>query len=412
MTRKSYARTVTLLCAMTYFISYLTRINYASLISAIKDARGITEIAASAVITGSSVTYGVGQLVSGYLGDKIKPVRLIFIGLLVTVAMNILLPLCPNVTLMTVVWCINGLAQAFMWPPMVKYLTDVLDRGEYSSACVKVSWGSYVGTIAVYLFSPLCLALFHKWEYMFFISGGLGLIAAFVWLYASQKLQKMSFKKAEEVIVNEKKDYIQKSKMPVNTSVICIIAFTMIAIALQGFLRDGITTWMPTYVKSTYNLNNAVSILTGVVLPLYSIGFTQLTSWLYTKKIKNEHTCAAAIYALAMVSSIVLGLFYKSGAVVSVVLSALVTGCMHAINILLICMAAARFEKYGNVSFMSGLFNSCTYIGSALSGFGMAAVATAFGWKTTIFSWATVAGAGCLICLLISKSWRKFISNN
>ena len=63
--------------------------------------------------------------------------------------MNILLPLCPNVTLMTVVWCINGLAQAFMWPPMVKYLTQVLDREEYSSACVKVSCGELSGTIGI-----------------------------------------------------------------------------------------------------------------------------------------------------------------------------------------------------------------------------------------------------------------------
>lgn len=412
MTKKSYARVVVLLCAVTYFISYLTRINYASLISAIKDARAITDVAASAVVTGSSVTYGIGQLISGYLGDKIKPVKLIFIGLLVTVLMNILLPLCPNVTLMTVVWCINGLAQAFMWPPMVKYLTQVLDREEYSSACVKVSWGSYVGIIAVYLFSPLCLMAFHKWEYMFFISAGLGLIVAFVWLYASQKLQKMSFKKADEPIVSTKTDEVPKTKMPVNSGIVFMIAFTMIAIVLQGILRDGITTWMPTYVKNTYGLSNEISILTGVVLPLYSIGFTQFTTWIYLKKIKNEHTCAALIFALATVSSVVLGIFYSSGAVVSVALSALVTGCMHAVNLVLICMIPARFEKYGNVSFMSGLLNSCTYVGSALSGFGMAAVATAFGWRATIFSWAIVAGAGALICFLMCRRWGKFISNN
>ena len=306
----------------------------------------------------------------------------------------------------------DGLAQAFMWPPMVKYLTQVLDREEYSSACVKVSWGSYVGIIAVYLFSPLCLMAFHKWEYMFFISAGLGLIVAFVWLYASQKLQKMSFKKADEPIVSAKTDEVPKTKMPVNSGMVFMIAFTMIAIVLQGILRDGITTWMPTYVKNTYGLSNEISILTGVVLPLYSIGFTQFTTWIYLKKIKNEHTCAALIFALATVSSVVLGIFYSSGAVVSVALSALVTGCMHAVNLVLICMIPARFEKYGNVSFMSGLLNSCTYVGSALSGFGMAAVATAFGWRATIFSWAIVAGAGALVCFLMCRRWGKFISNN
>ena len=62
---------------------------------------------------------------------------------------------------------------------------------------------------------------------------------------------------------------------------------------------------------------------------------------------------------------------------VSVALSALVTGCMHAVNLVLICMIPARFEKYGIVVYV-GLLNSCTYVGKRFVRFrGMAAVAIA-----------------------------------
>ena len=67
-------------------------------------------------------------------------------------------------------------------------------------------------------------------------------------------------------------------------------------------------------LRKKYNgLSNEISILTGVVLPLYSIGFTQFTTWISLKKSKRAYLCSAD-FALATVSSVVLGIFYSSGA--------------------------------------------------------------------------------------------------
>ena len=43
-------------------------------------------------LTGSFITYGTGQIISGVLGDRISPKKLVSRGLLVTVLMNVLLP--------------------------------------------------------------------------------------------------------------------------------------------------------------------------------------------------------------------------------------------------------------------------------------------------------------------------------
>ena len=53
----------------------------------------------------------------------------------------------------------------------------------------------------------------------------------------------------------------------------------MIAIVMQGMLRDGVTTWMPSYISETYNLSNAIAILTGVVLPVFSNGSLLTDYW-------------------------------------------------------------------------------------------------------------------------------------
>ena len=66
-------------------------------------------------------------------------------------------------------------------------------------------------------------------------------------------------------------------------------------------------------------------------------------------------------------------------AVASIVCMAVITGCAHAINFLLICHVPSYFAPYGCVSSVSGLINSCTYIGSAISTYGIALISDAYG---------------------------------
>ena len=60
-------------CVAAYFVSYITRINYGTVLLEIVNSEGITKMSASMAVTGSFVTYGIGQLISGWLGDRIKP---------------------------------------------------------------------------------------------------------------------------------------------------------------------------------------------------------------------------------------------------------------------------------------------------------------------------------------------------
>lgn len=95
-------------------ISYMTRINFGAVISEMVLDTGYTRAALAAAITCSSVTYGFGQLISGFCGDRFRPKLLFFCGLITTGIVSFCIPLCTSPVLMTVFWGINGLAQAFM----------------------------------------------------------------------------------------------------------------------------------------------------------------------------------------------------------------------------------------------------------------------------------------------------------
>ena len=394
-----------MLCSLIYFISYTTRINYAAVLLEIVKTQNITKAAASMALTASAVTYGAGQLISGFLGDKIKPKYLIFTGIITASLMNMLIFFAKNPTSMTVIWGINGFAQAMLWPPLVRTLTDMLTASDYKKASVTVSIASSVATIAIYFIAPLFIT-FLNWRSLFLATSLCGFITSFIWI------------KGFNILYKRREDYkpenfsfgkLENEKKKISGKVYVFLMFVMLAIAMQGILRDGITNWMPTYISETFNLGSAISILTGIILPLFSIASYKTASFINRKLIKNELTCATVIFLTGMVSAFILYINTSYNAILSVILSAIITGAMHGVNLMLITMLPPYFAKYGKVSFVSGILNSCTYIGSALSTYGVAVQADNIGWNITLLSWGIAAAAGTAFCAVCIPK-KKLIS--
>lgn len=423
------------LCTVCYFISYVTRINYGAVILEIERAEGISKMAASMAVTGSFITYGAGQLISGWMGDHMKPALLIFSGLLVSGLMNVLVPVCARPELILVFWCINGFAQALMWPPMVKIMSAYLNEEQYKKGCVRVTWGSSVGTIAVYLLAPVCI-MWKGWKSLFFLCACAAFCFAFVWLRGITALErrfgrgpvwaggksasgekesggpeKNGFgpltEKGREAQAPEDKDGRGAGRVSLwKQGTAVLLAAIMLAIVMQGTLRDGITTWMPSYVSETYGLDSSSSILSGVLLPIFSIICLELTSILNRKLIRNELACAGAVFGAGFCGALLLALLPSFRAGLSIFLAALITGCMYGVNVILVSMIPPYFKKSGNVSTVSGLLNSCTYVGSAVSSYGIAFLAQQSGWQRVIWLWAGAAFLGTGICLGCARRWK------
>ena len=385
------------LCCLVYFTSYLTRIDYAAVLVEIIADLNITKSAASIAVTGSFITYGLGQLVSGYLGDKISPRILIAGGLCCTSANNLLMSVLPNITVMTVFWCFNGFFQAMLWPPLVRIMAENLDEATYSSASVSVSAAASVATIAVYLLSPLVILL-SGWKLVFLICGAAGFITVLLWLTGTRNLSSGKAKPTGNTSAGS-----VSSKVLARSGIFII----MIGIILQGILRDGISTWMPTYISEVFDLGTSVSILTAVILPIFSIMSVSIGSALQ-KKIGNEVKTAAILYGVSAVSALIIIPFFSSSMILSALMMAVITGAMHGVNLMLISRLPVHFRKYGKVSTISGVLNACTYVGSALSTYGFAHLSEAFGWYFIIISWAVIAGLGTAVCAFCIRRWEKF----
>ena len=175
-------KTLIALCCIVYFTSYITRHNYAAALAEIVLDMNITKSQGSFAMTGMFITYGLGQLISGFLGDKCKPHKIIFGGLLATALCNMGITFLHSPISMTVLWCINGVAQAMLWPPLVRIMAENLSESYYRKACVYVAIASSIGSISVYLFVPICIIL-SGWRLSFFIPAIISITVSLIWLF-------------------------------------------------------------------------------------------------------------------------------------------------------------------------------------------------------------------------------------
>ena len=383
------------LFAVAYFVSYLTRVNYSAVISEMELATGMSKSMLSMALTGSFFTYGAGQVVSGIMGDRISPKKLLLGGLLLSSVMNILLPLCSNAYQMLAVWCVNGFAQAFMWPPLVKLMTVCLPEEQYQRSVVRASYGCSLGTVAVYLLSPAIISAFC-WRGVFFASAVCGLSMVVVWWLLCPET-------APVIKADTPKAEAAGRKLLFCPTMLGI----MVAITLHGMLKDGVSTWMPSYISETYHVGNLIAILTGVVMPVFSVLSVEVASRVYRRFFKNPVACAASVFAVSIGCSLLLALFSNANPALSVVLSALLTGSMHGVNLMLISTIPPFFKKYNAVSTASGVLNACTYIGSAVSAYGIAVVSENYSWQVTLWLWLGIAVTAGVLCLLCMGPFRK-----
>ena len=395
MTNRTQQQTTALiwLFAMTYMVSYMTRINFGAVVSEMVLDLGWSRSLLAAALTGSFITYGAGQVVSGICGDRFSPKKLVACGLTVTIAMNLLIPLCRGPVSMVAVWSVNGFAQAFLWPPMVRLMTALFSGEDYDRAVVRVSWGSSFGTILIYLLAPAVITL-TGWRGVFVLSALCGAGILLIWTRCCPETAwETSVKRAGEAG---------------GSRIFSPLMFgIMTAVMLQGMLRDGVTTWMPSYIAETYDLSNEIAILTGVLLPLFSILCFQAASKLYRRKFRNPLACAGVIFGCGAGAAMLLLLLSGKTPALSVLFSAVLTGAMHGVNLLLVSMIPPFFKKYGNVATVSGVINSCTYVGSAVSTYGIAVLSETMGWGTTLLLWVLIAFTGTTVCLLMVKPWNK-----
>ncbi len=396
--------------AAVYFTSYCMRVNLAVMLVKICSEMQVEKSALAIVITGLTIAYGTGQVISGFLGDRIKPRHLIPAGLALAVLCNVSIFFASTIPAMTVIWSVNGFAHALLWPPIVRLMSMHLSAEDYSFAAVRVNQGSSIATIALYLLCPLLLG-FMEWRTIMLLCAAWGAVMIILWFILYPRI----FTEPDAPVQKIENSTLETTPkaLPIPLYIFGAVALIMPGIMMQGMLRDGVTNWMPSFLLETFGLSEENSIVSTVILAIFTMISYSAFSALQKRFFKNEVTCACAIFAgsaLVCGALFLVNVLLPTAALVpSLIFMALTVAAMHGVNLMLIAIVPRRFAVFGKVSTYSGILNACTYVGAALSTWGFAALAETFDWNVTILTWIAISLIGAVLCFFAARIWQRHL---
>ena len=151
---------------LVYAASYFIRTCYAASIASIV-GEGIYDKGEVGLIgTAFFICYGVGQLISGLIGDKVNPFAMIIFGSMAGAISCFSMAFADNLALLLIIWALNGFFQSMLWSPILRIFSQTIDKSLQKKAILNISLSLPIGTICAYLISTFIIK-YSKWQYVF-----------------------------------------------------------------------------------------------------------------------------------------------------------------------------------------------------------------------------------------------------
>lgn len=389
---------------LVYFSSYLGRLNYSSAMSSIMVDGILTRSQAGAISMAYFFAYGIGQLCNGILGDRRKPENMVFFGLSGAGVVNCLMGFAGRFPEMIMLWGINGYLQSMIWPPLIRIFAERYTEDRKMKYIVNIASSMAIGTLMSYFLSAGTMKLWG-WKAVFFTAAGVMLPLAILWIFGFRWINRVSGN-AEGIsgegttVIAEKQTKTVHEKECVSFAYLLKISgllMILFPVWIHGMLKDGVTQWVPTYICDSYDVSASFSVIMTMILPVINLSGAYLARFVQKRRPDREMENSAIFFAVATIALAGLLLLNGVNAILSILLFAVITSSMLAVNTLYISMIPMHFESLGRVSTVSGFLNAMAYIGSAVSTFTIGVMVEKNGWSMTIMGWILLTAAALVI---------------
>ena len=413
------------LCWLVYFASYIGRLNYSSAMPAMIGGSVITASQAGFISMVYFFAYGAGQCFNGMLADRLHPGKMIFAGLFISGLLNLAMGFLSGFGLMALFWCANGYTQAMIWPPIMRIFAKMMTEERKVKYCVHITSTMAVGTLASYLLSAAMIAA-AGWRFVFYAAAVCMCAAALVFWRGFAKVEAYSTEnegaenegaeKLGDVVEYEEKteskgvdgcrnaaEHTDTGSMPlIKLLTASGLLFLLIPVVVHGVLKDGVTSWVPTYISETFMASPTLSILVTTMLPIINLTGAYAAQFMYRRFFQKQEVKTASFFFLIATGALVpLWRFSAVNMFLTAGLLSVITASMMAVNTLFVNLLPLRFEKEGRVSTVSGFLNAMAYLGCAISTYGIGVLVQHVGWQVTIFGWLAITAAAMAVCFAL-----------
>ncbi|MBP8855257.1 MAG: MFS transporter [Oscillospiraceae bacterium] len=353
----SKQKSIFAVCWITYVLAYLCRVNFSSAMLKISQSMQVTSSQLGAIGSAFFTVYALGQLVNGYIGDRISPYKFVTIAIVGTGILNLAVSMTNSYWVLFVLWTVNGYFQSMLWGPLMRILSQHFDR----SQTVHISTGMSTSMVVGYITSWAVFGrafLYRPWQTYFLIPALMALTAGALWIISSAERTRATAAKPKPVAMPAAQIlYTIKKQRLWLVALVCLC---------MGLIKESLSLWAPLLLTEMLHIQTETSLLLVIIIPIGNFMGILLAGKLMRRKNDVKKTLSY-LFLAAVCCSASLFITYRISPIGSVLAIAAVSGIMYGCNSLLLSYLPISFGGANIVSTLVGLFDFSSYMGAALS---------------------------------------------
>ena len=215
------------------------------------------------------IGYAVGQLINGNLADRFGARTMVPLGAFLSIGANIGISYANDVTLILVLWTLNGYFQSMAWAPGGKLIANWWRPEERGKAFGFYTMAAGSSSAVTYLVSVTLLQQEQTWRYLFRLPVLLLLVAAIIFAIVARNKPSdkgyPDFVEENENENDEKTSWWERYKVVLSNRKFLIAS---LAIGFQSMARYGLIFWVPVHFLGQDWKSDPNSLWAPVLMPV------------------------------------------------------------------------------------------------------------------------------------------------
>ena len=373
-------------CIATYLASYVTRnILSVSTPEMIKEAfftKEYTGLLSSICF----IFYAAGQLINGFIGDRVHPKYMIIMGLGISSVSTFVIPIFDNRILHFTAFALIGFGLSMLRGPLMKVISENTAATHARMICTLFSMAGFAGPLIASI-----LSIFFKWRAVFTATGVISVIITVLAVAAITTLEK----RCEIKFVPK---YDKGIAGILNVFKLEDFIFYMLISSIGEIVGSSITFWIPTYTTEHLGFSNdAASTIYSVVS--FSTLFTPfITLLIYEKLIRNGIKLALVMYVISAVFFIAVR--FIAAPVLNVSMLIIAKMAAAAASSIVWSAYIPGLARSGKVSSANGVIDAAGYAMASLANVLFSTFVGRLGWGGIVNMWYIIMLIGAAVSFI------------
>lgn len=394
--------------AFLYAVVFMTKNCFGTALAGIVEEGSLTLSQTGFITSAFYIVYAPLQILGGMMSDKVRPDRLIKLGLFGGILSNTVIFVNHNYYVMLLFWVLNGILQSALYPAVFKIITSQLSPAWRKKGLFYFSFSSAIGLI----FGYVTAALVTKWQYNFLVSAAASLFLYITFTVIYKNALGKMVPEAEKV-KEKKKETTPLSMGTVKLFLVSGFFFILPVNFFRYMVDNSLKNMTPVMLMKSYpNLNVTISNLLNVIILVSGLfGILLVRKFLYPRHIKNEVGCMLLLLVLMLPA----GFIIKFTGIINVWII-LFAMCILAMGlsglVLMSSFYTGCFAAYGKNGTAAGVGNAATSLSIVLQSYGFSLLAEKFGWGAVTTAYMICIGLCILFTACALPLWTKFRKEN